>query len=597
MNAKKILALVLALSIAVTSFAGCGSSSSSSSSTEESTSTAESTEDSTDSSDASSETASTATTGLYPGTSGDDSLTLYVTMEPTSMSTLEATYGEEFKMLGCLDWGLTQVGDDDEVIPAGAESWDISDDKLTYTFHLREDALWSNGDPVVASDYAFAWQMLMTPSTGSEYAYFAYQLIKNGEKFYNGECDWSDVGVNVVDDYTLEVTLESPTPYALSMFGFRSLDPINEKFFNEIGGTDNYNMSPEYFCSNGPYTLESWTHDSELVMKKNENFCDKDKVSLETLTWKILTQSDTKLNSFKAGEIDEIDLTGDQITELQNEGYPVSSYLGARDYWILFNNEDEYLSNVNLRKAIDACYSRTDFITAIIKDESVPANTFCPPAIMANGSSFQEQALEILDKDGYLDEDGNLRCPTADVEKAQEYLAKALDELGCTVEDLSNHLDIHCSDSDESQNQAAFIQEAIREVLGIEVSVTPMQTKAQSAERTNGNYVMDLAGWGADYNDPMTFFDLWVTGAGNNSSKFSNDEYDALIADALTNTDEAARVEDFARCEEILMDEMPISVIYVKAYSYAVSEKVTGGYYYTAWNTYNFKYATVKSAS
>ncbi len=596
MNVKKILAFALALTMVVTSFAGCGSSSSSSSSTEESTadSTAESTEDSTDSSDTSSETTSTAATGLYPGTSGDDSLTLYVTMEPTSMSTLEATYGEEFKMLGCLDMGLTQIGENDEVVPGGAESWDISDDSLVYTFHLREDALWSNGDPVVASDYAFAWKTLMTPETGSEYAYFAYQLIKNGQKFYNGECDWEDVGVNVVDDYTLEVTLESPTPYALSMFCFRSLDPINEKFFNEIGGTENYNMSPEYFCSNGPYTLESWTHDSELVMKKNENFFDKDKVSLETLTWKILTQSDTKLNSFKGGEIDEIDLTGDQLAELKSEGYPTDSYLGARDLWVLFNTQDEYLSNVNLRKAIDACYSRTDFITAIIKDESVPANTFVPPAIMANGSSFAEQALVKLEEDGYLDDDGNLRSPTADTAKAKEYLEKALEELGCTVEDLSNHLDIHCSDSDESQNQAAFIQEAIRSVLGIECSVTPMQTKSQAAERHNGNFVMDITGWGADYNDPMTFIDLWVTGGGNNSAQFSNEEYDALVADALTNTDEAARVDDFIRCEEILMDEMPISVIYVKAFSYAVSEKVTGGYFYTAWNNYNFRYATVK---
>ncbi|MDO4459801.1 MAG: peptide ABC transporter substrate-binding protein [Clostridia bacterium] len=531
--------------------------------------------------------------GQYPGSAGENSLALYVTMEPTSLSTLEATYGEEFKLLGCLDVGLTQIGEDDQPVPAGAESWEISDDALTYTFHLREDALWSNGDPVVASDYAFAWKTLMTPDTGAEYAYFGYQLIAGGQDFYDGKIDWEDVGVKVIDDYTLEVTLAAPTPYALSMFCFRSLDPINEKFFNEIGGVENYNMDPEYFCSNGPYTLESWTHDSELVMKKNEKFFDADKVSLETITWKILTQSDTKFNSFKAGDIDVIDLTGDQITELDAEGYPVNAYLAARDYWILFNNEDKYLSNVNLRKAIDACYSRTDFVNAIIKDSSVPANTFCPPAILANGASFAETALAKLEENGYA-KDGILRNPVADPDKANEYLEKALEELGCTKEDLSAHLDIHCGDSDQAQMQAAFIQEAVRTVLGVEITVTPMQTKAQSAERTNGNYVMDLAGWGADYNDPMTFFDLWVTGAGNNSAKFSSEEYDALIKDALTNTDEAARVDDFIRCEEILMDEMPISIIYVKANAYAVSEKLTGGYTYTAWNSYNFKYATVK---
>lgn len=597
MKVKKILAFALALTMVASSFAGCsGSSSSSSSSTDES-SAAESTEaaSSEDASEASSEasTADTATTGLYPGTPGDDSLTFYVTMEPTSMSTLEATYGEEFKMLNFLNVGLTMTGDDDTAVPAGAESWDISDDSLTYTFHLREDAKWSNGDPLVASDYAFAWKTLMTPETGSEYAYFAYNLIKNGYKFYNGECDWEDVGVNVVDDYTLEVTLENPTPYALDMFGFHSLDPINEKFYNEIGGQENYNMAPEYFCTSGAYALESWTHDSELVMKKNPNYFDADKVSVENVTFKILTQSDTKLNSFKAGEIDLIDLTGDQATELKAEGYPVQSYTAARDLWVRFNCNDEYMSNVNLRKAIDLCYSRTDFVAAIMKDASTPANTFCPPSVLANGTSFAEQALTKLAEDGYAT-DGYLRNQEADAEQANAYLDKALEELGVTKEDLSSHLDIHCSDADLSMNQAAFIQESIRNVLGIEVTVTPMQTKAQAAERQNGNYVMDISGWGADYNDPMTFFDLFASTSNNNSSGYVNEEYDALIADAQVNTDVEARIDDFTRCEEILYDDCPISVIFVTANSYATSEKITGGYNYTAWNAYNFKYATIK---
>ena len=324
-------------------------------------------------------------------------------------------------------------------------------------------------------------------------------------------------------------------------------------------------------------------------MKKFDNFYNADQVTLNTLTYKILTTEDARLNSFRAGEIDEIDLTGDQLASLQAEGYPIQSYVSARDYWIMFNTEDEYMSNTNLRKAIDCCYSRTDFIAAILKDCSEPVNTFCPPSILCNGSSFAEQALELLKEDGYA-EDGYLRHPDAQVEEAQAYLQACLDETGWTIEELSAHLDIHCEESSEGQLAAAFFQEAIHNVLGIEVSVTPMMTKSQSAERTAGNYVMDICRWGADYNDPMTFFDLWVTGSGNNSCRFSNEEYDALIADALVNVDQEERVKDFVRCEEIIYDECPISCIYYKGLSYAFSEKIGGGYVYTAFNAANFRY-------
>ncbi|MDO4458520.1 MAG: peptide ABC transporter substrate-binding protein [Clostridia bacterium] len=526
---------------------------------------------------------------LYPGTAESGTLVFDIGMEPTSVNSLLGTYVADGRVTSAMLVGLTKKDENSNPVPAAAESWDVSDDGLVYTFHLRENMVWSNGTPLTANDYAFAWKMLMTADTGAEYAYFAYDTacIKNGREFYEGKCEWEDVGVKVIDDLTFEVTLHTPLPYFLSLLSQGCMLPVNEAYYNEVGA-DNYFMDPEYTIACGPYTMESWTHDSEIVLKKNPTFWDADSVNIETLIYKMYTNSDTRLNAFKAGEVDVIEITGDQVKALKAEGFTPVEYTTQSEYHILFNCEDKYMSNANLRKAIDACYSRNDFIAAIRKDSSVPANTFVPsPTAGFDGTSYSAACIEKIGTDGVV------RNPDVQAELANEYLDKALEELGCTKEDLSAHLDMHCGDSDVAMTQAAFFQECIRQVLGIEISVTPMQTKAQSAERTAGNYVMDISGWVGDYNDPMTWYDMWVTGGGNNSVRFSNEEYDACIADALRNTDLEARQNDFYRCEEILLEEMPISCIYYRAGSYAVSGKVIDNYVIDAWQT-NFFYANVK---
>ncbi|MDO4458468.1 MAG: peptide ABC transporter substrate-binding protein [Clostridia bacterium] len=523
---------------------------------------------------------------LYPGTTEENTIVVDLSMEPTSINSLSGTYSADFKIMNCLLTGLCAHDENSNPGPGVAESWDIAEDGLTYTFHLRDDVVWSNGTQVTANDYAFAWKMAMTAETGTEYAYFLYNTaaILNGEKFYNGECDWEEVGVKVLDDYTLEVKLAAPIPYFLSLMTFGTLFPVNEAFYNEVGA-DNYFMDPEYTISCGPYVMDTWTHDSEIILKKNPTYFDADKVSVDTFVWKMYTTSDTRLNAFKAGEVDVISLTGDQAVQMKNEGFVTHDFVEQTEYHILFNCEDKYMSNKNLRKAIDACYSRSAYIAAILKDQSQPATMFCPgPVAGFDGNSF---------RDAMVAEIGELRSAEADEAAAKDYLAKALEELGCTVEDLSAHITMNVGDSDTAVNTAAFFQENIRTVLGIDITVNSMTTKALSAERNNGNFVLDFSGWGGDYNDPMTWYDMWETGGGNNSVKFSNADYDAALADARTNTDLEARQKDFYTCEQILAEECPISTVYYRSSSYAISGKVTGGYILDTWQN-NFRFATVK---
>ncbi len=583
MKIKKILALVLALAMAATCFAGC-SSSSSSSTTEE---TAESTEATESTATENTGDAQAANAELYPGTSEANSLTIDIGMEPTSINSLLATYVADNRVVSAMQLALFKTGEDDQPVGDACESYEVSEDQLTYTFKLRDGMKWSNGTALTANDYAFAWKMMLTPETGSEYAYFVYSTcaIENATEYYEGKCDWEDVGIKVIDDLTLEVTLKAPVPYFLSLMNQGCMMPVNEEYYNEVGA-ENYCMSPETSISSGPYILDSWTHDSEIVLTKNPDFYNADAVSLEKLVYKMYTTTDTKLNAFKAGEVDVISLSGDQTTTLKNEGFTPVEYTTQSEYHILFNCDDEYMSNANLRKAIDACYSRNDFITAIRKDASVAVNTFVPSPVSGyDGTSYSEALAAKIGTDGVV------RSADAQPELAKEYLNKALEELNCTVEDLSEHLSMNCGDSDVAMNQAAFFQEAIRTVLGIEITVNPMQTKAQSAERSAGNYVMDITGWLGDYNDPMTWYELWITDGGNNSTNWSNAEYDALIEDAIVNTDLEARQEDFYQCEQLLLDEMPISCIYSAAGVYAVSGKVSN-YIIDAWQ-FSFLYSTV----
>ena len=189
-------------------------------------------------------------------------------MEPTGLNTLTSTYSIEFALFKHMYENLVTLDDDDNTAPGAAESWDYDEDTLTYTFHLRKDGVWTNGDPVTAKDFEFAWSQALNPDVASDYAYFLY-FIKNAEKYFNGEVTWDEVGVKVVDDYTLEVTLEQPTPYALFLFSFGTLAPINQRFYEAVGA-DLYSTEAQYFCTNGPFALTEWSHNDKIVMQKND---------------------------------------------------------------------------------------------------------------------------------------------------------------------------------------------------------------------------------------------------------------------------------------------------------------------------------------
>lgn len=571
MKFRKILAMVMALALLCATFAACGDTSGTSSSA----GTSSTASDSGDSSAA--EEGETATGG------SGGTLNMRNTMEPTSLNTLLATYAYDFTPINAMIECLYRDDENDVPQPAGAETVDISDDKLVYTFHLREDATWSNGDPVVATDYEFAWQQALNPEVASDYAYMLY-FIHNAEPYFNGEVEWSEVGVKVIDDYTLEVTLDNPLPYATDLFAFPTLAPINQKFYEEVGA-DKYATDAEYFCCNGMYELTEWSHNSQIVFQKREEYWNAAEVGPDKIVYKIITDSQAGLNSYLSREIDYTDLdSGEVVQQAEAAGFEVGVKPARSSYYLIVNTEDEFMSNQNLRLALAYSIDKQALVDTVYQNDNQPMTSFTPPAIMgANDSSFQEALVA---------ERGEMYPGSGDLEKAQEYLQAALEELGCTVDELN--LSIDCADDSLRRNCATFLQEQWRQNLGIEnITVNSMQTKQVSANRQSGDYCMSLGGWSPDYNDAINFLDLWVTDGGNNDSFWSNEEYDNLIAQATAEADEEVRQQYLFDAEEILAAEMPIIPLYWQCQNYSYNkDKIVDGAIITA-NQTTFYYATL----
>ena len=571
MMLRKILAMVMALALLCATFTACGDTSGTSSSAGTS-STASETGDS-----SAAEEGETATGG------SGGTLNMRNTMEPTSLNTLLATYAYDFTPINAMIECLYRDDENDVPQPAGAETVDISDDKLVYTFHLREDATWSNGDPVVATDYEFAWQQALNPEVASDYAYMLY-FIHNAEPYFNGEVEWSEVGVKVIDDYTLEVTLDNPLPYATDLFAFPTLAPINQKFYEEVGA-DKYATDAEYFCCNGMYELTEWSHNSEIVFEKREEYWNADAVGPDTIVYKIITDSQAGLNSYLSREIDYTDLdSGEVVQQAEAAGFEVGVKPARSSYYLIVNTEDEFMSNQNLRLALAYAIDKQALVDTVYQNDNQPMTSFTPPAIMgANDSSFQEALVA---------ERGQMYPGSGDLEKAQGYLQGALEELGCTVDELN--LSIDCADDSLRRNCATFLQEQWRQNLGIEnITVNSMQTKQVAANRQSGDYCMSLGGWSPDYNDAINFLDLWVTDGGNNDSFWSNEEYDNLIAQATAEADEEVRQQYLFDAEEILAAEMPIIPLYWQCQNYSYNkDKIVDGAIITA-NQTTFYYATL----
>ena len=428
---------------------------------------------------------------------------------------------------------------------------------------------WSNGEPVTAHDFVFAWTSLLTPSFAADYAYFGY-IFKNGQAFNEGTVEADKLGFKALSDYKLEVTLENPASYFLSTLAFGVLAPLNEKAYKEFGTA--YGTDANKMVYNGAYKMTSWEHESKIVLEKNTDYYDASKIEVEKINMVMINDANAALNAFRAGEVDVIGLNGEQSALIKGENYPVHTYDDGSVFYLEYNLENPQLANVNLRKAITYAIDKHAFVDSIVKNSSKPAESFTAPTILGLSKKFNEEVGSLI--------------PKVDVEKAKEYYKKALEELGVDKVDLTMISD----DSDTAVKNAAFVQEQLKVNLGITINVESMPFKSRLERMSNKDFSIVFAGWGPDYNDPMTFLDIFETGNGNNHTSYSNKKYDELLAKVRKENDAKTRFGYLVELEKILMDELPIGPIYWRSKDYVVSGKIKSGVIRTAFQDMNYKY-------
>ncbi len=571
MKAKKILAVLLVLSMTVAMFTACGSKNKGNTDNKDNGSTNQTTDngESKDTNDA----GETADLGAYPGTPGANEITVNIASEPPEMFTLTSTDTTSFTVIRHVIENLVMLDENDKVIPGVATDWTISDDGLTYTFNLREGMKWSNGEPVTAHDFVFAWKSLLNPEFAAYYASFGF-VFKNGRAFYEGKVGEEELGFKALSDYQLEVTLENPTTFFLDQLAFGVFAPLNEKAYNEFG--DAYGTDADKMVYNGAFVMDSWEHENKIVLKKNPDFWNADAVKLDTINMVMINDTNAAMNAFKAGEVDIIGVNGDQAEMMRSEGYPVLSYDDGSCFYLEFNLNDPYLKSNNLRKALTYAIDKQAFVDAIVKNQSKAAVSFTAPAVNGLNDKFANEVGALV--------------PVLDVDKAKEYYAAALEELGVDTVELTMIAD----DSDTAVENAAFIQEQLRVNLGLEIKVENMPFKSRIERMQNKDFSIVFAGWGPDYNDPQTFLDMFETGNGNNHTSYSSAAYDELLNKVRAEVDPATRMGYLMDMEKMLMEDMPIGPVYWRCRDYIVSGKIASGVVRTAFQDMNYRYVTLK---
>lgn len=531
--------------------------------------------------------------GLFPGTAERDTVVFNISQEPPDLVPFTATASGSGIVLRGTTAGLLELDENDAPVPAVAESWESAPnaegtEDMVWTFHLRDDYTWSvtgekyrevNGLPVTAHDFVYAWTRVLTPDTASQYNYMGY-IFKNGEAFNRGMVGIEEVGFRALDDYTLQIELENPMPYLLSQLTFYTFKPVNQTIYETIG-PDLYNKEADSFAANGPFRIAKWMHEDYLLLEKNGNFPQADQVSLPRVRLLMIADSNTAMNAFQAGELDMMSLTTEQSAMLTGMGQQVFSYNDGSTWYMQYNTEHGALGSKKVRKALAMAYDRESFVKNVIANNSTVADYFTNEAVDGANGRFADELAESGITFAY------------DPAAAKALLEEGLNELGMTVDDFNaSGYTITTDTGDAPLRNCSFIQEQWKANLGIEVDIRQMTYQARLEATSSGNYDISLFGWSPDYNDPMTFLNLWVTGSGNNNSRWSNAEYDGLIEKARSENDPQVRERAFIECERILNEEMPCSPLYNRYTDYVVSDKVQG-FFRTTFQNMNFNHVRI----
>lgn len=512
---KKLCAVILAATVGISVLTGCGSS-----------------------------------TGGDAGKASEQVLTYNLGTDP---KTLDPALNEAVDggiVLSNAFEGLCKVDENNKAIPGVAEKWDISEDGTVYTFHFKQGLKWSNGDPIKASDFEFAWKRVLNPETAAEYAY-QMSYIKGADDYNQGKGSADAVGVKAIDDNTLEVTLNAPCSYFLQLTAFPCYFPVNKAV---VEADKDWATKAETLVSNGPFKFTDYKMKDQIVLEKNENYDEKDSVKLNKVIMKLVAEETSAWASYKSGQFDMVDVV--PMSEIQGAvkdgSAKIFPQLGTYFYCVNVSDKAKevdpeaakVLSDPKVREALSLSIDRKTLVENVTKRGETPAHGLVPVGITG------EDGKDFAEKEYFK--------PEGDVEQAKKLLAEAgypdgqgFPTIVLTFNPESGHGTI-----------AQAVQDMLKTNLKINVELQSQEWKVFQNTRTSKNYQIARHGWVGDYVDPMTFLDMWISTSGQNNAGYKNPQYDKLIADAKAEQDATKRLDLMHQAEDMLMKDMPIIPIY-----------------------------------
>ncbi|MXX05211.1 MAG: peptide ABC transporter substrate-binding protein [Gammaproteobacteria bacterium] len=487
----------------------------------------------------------------------NNAITFALRSEPPQLDYGRATDSTSITVLFHTMEGLLTYNDEMALIPGVAERWEIREDGAT--FWLREDARWSNGEPVTAHDFVFAWRRVQDPATASAYAFIMYP-VKNAEAINRGDLPRETLGVRAVGDRILEVEFEQPTPYFDKLVAFVTFYPVNEAFFESADGR--FGADADMLLYNGPYLMTEWVHSASMRWERNPDYWGEHKGFIDTINVGYITDDvNARLNLFKDGQIADTQLTPQMLGEAMERRWQIDRSMDGTVFFLQLNfREDRITANRNFRKALLLAQDPVEFVYKALKEPSyMPAVSLFPYWIRGAEDYFRQEHPPIPHE--------------YNVARAREHLELARQELG-----LEEFPPIHllADDSPLGSISSEYFQAVYARNLGLEMRIDKQIFKQRLAKMDAGDFDIVVSGWGPDYDDALTFGDLFSSWNLNNRGRYSSPEMDALIRIAQSELDPVRRMEAFAEIQDLVHEDVVIVPMYERGWSFVVDPRLKG---------------------
>jgi len=506
----------------------------------------------------------------------NNAITISLREEPPQLDSGRATDAASFVVIAHTMEGLITYDDNNQLVPGVAERWEIREDGAT--FWLRNTARWSDGQPVTAHDFVFSWRRVADPATGSEYAFILYP-VKNAEAINNGELPVSYLGVRAVDDLTLEVEFERPTPYFEKLAAFSTYYPVREDFFRSTNGR--YGADADMLLYNGPYVISEWVHNASMRWEKNPYYWSDEKGFLDVINVGYITQDvNAKLNLFKDGQIVDTHLVAPMLPSAMEQRWQIQRFMEGTVFFLEFNHRPGRLTdNLNLRKALLLAQDPAELVYKALKEASyLPAPSLFPEFIRGVNGPFRQE---------YPPPEHRM-----DLAAARRHLELARQELGI---DEFPPLVMLTGDTPVAMVAAEYYQALYKKNLGLDLLIDAQIFKQRLAKMTSGDFDMVLAGWGPDYDDALTFGDLFASWNLNNRGRYNSPRMDELIRTAQSSLDPKTRMDAFGEIQQLIYDDAVIIPMYERGWSFVVDSRLKGFRRRSIGPEVDYKYAYIEA--